>query len=242
MVDLNHRDSTTPGQKQNSLDYTANPSSGLTWGATSISGDRHALGSILRMDLSDMDISRLFGGIAGSQIVIKQAERDVDIWTSHGSFESPLYFTLERDLDGPTLTINDLFLNENAPKLLGTRIVANMLLQAAKIPGFNSIVASATRFYTPGDADTIREVNGYYFFPRLGFNADPEEADDYIEIPEEIKGKKLLSIMQDQDLRQWWKENGQTIDVSFNIRSQKSFKALFSYLAELGISAELQEM
>jgi len=100
----------------------------------------------------------------------------------------------------------------------------------------NRLLASATRLYSPKDGGSIREVNGYYFFPRLGFNADPKNADDYVEIPKAIKGKKLLYIMQDPELRQWWKENGQTIEVRFKIRSKRSVQAMQTYLLEKGIN------
>jgi hypothetical protein len=207
-------------------------------GAVTISGDRAALESRLRSKLSDTAIVLLFGGIQGSAIKIKPDGKNVDVWTSNDWFESPLYFSMERDELGIILTINDLFLLANAPKTLGTRIVANMIFQAARIPGFYSIDASATRFYLPKDAENFKEVVGYYFFPRLGFNADPKYADEPIPIPARAKGKKLLSIMRDPDLRQWWKENGQTIDVRFKMSSQRSFEALTTYLIEKGITID----
>ncbi len=114
-----------------------------------------------------------------------------------------------------------------------------MILQAARIPGFHSIVASATRSYIPKDGEALKEVIGYYFFPRLGFNADPQNADEEIPIPERIRGKKLSSIMRDEELRQWWKENGQTIDVRYKLSSKTSFRTLFTYLAEKGIGIEV---
>lgn len=210
----------------------------LSGDTITITGDRRALETKLRSKLSDATIGLLFGGIKGSDIRIEPDGKNVDIWTSNDWFESPLYFSIERDALGIILTINDFFLIEKAPKTLGTRIVANMILQAASLPGFHSIVASATRFFIPKDGESLKEVFGYYFFPRLGFNADPKNADEYIPIPAKIKGKKLLSIMRDAELRQWWKENGQTIDVKFKIRSKRSFKALFTYLAEKGIWIE----
>lgn len=204
-----------------------------------IFGDRVALNKKLHTELSDAALRLLFGGIQGSQTQIKTAGANIDVWVAHSWFETPSYFSLERDESGVILTINDFFLIEKAPQMLGTRIIANMLLEAARIPGFYSIQASATRWYSPEYSGPMREVNGYYFFPRLGFNADPKNADDYIEIPNEIKGKKLVDIMRDPDLRQWWKENGQTIDVEFKLGSKKSNRALLAYLTEKGIHPEL---
>jgi hypothetical protein len=203
--------------------------------AVTISGDRAALTRKVRVQLSDAEIRLLFGGIHGSKIHLEEAGKNVDVWTSHAWFESPAYFSLEHDELGVILTINDFFLIDQAPPMLGTRIIANLILQAARIPGFYSIQASATRFYTPEYSGPMREVNGYYFFPRLGFNADPKNADDDIDIPDEIRGKKLLDLMADADLRHWWKVNGQTIDVSFKVHSKKSIRVLMAYLAEKGI-------
>ncbi|MCL4562104.1 MAG: hypothetical protein M1281_16025 [Chloroflexi bacterium] len=204
-----------------------------------ITGDRQAFAKKLRVDLSDETICLLFGGIQGSHIAIKSDEKNVDIWTTHDWFETPLYYSIERDEIGIMITINDFFLIEQAPRTLGTRIIANMIFNAARIPELVSIHASATRFFTAPDSDTIREVNGYYFFPRLGFSANPKNADDYIEIPERIKGKKLWYIMRNPELRQWWKANGQTIDVSFKVKSKRSIQALSAYLNEKGIGKNI---
>jgi hypothetical protein len=207
-----------------------------TWGeAVKISGDRRALEKKIGIALPDASIASLFGGIRGSLVEIQPDGPNVDVWTSNAWFETPLYFSVERDETGITQTINDFFLKENAPRTLGTRMIAKMVFQAMTIPKFIAIQASAMRFYPPKEGGMIREVNGYYFFPRLGFNADPKNADDYVEIPKPIKGKKLLSIMKDPELRQWWKENGQTIEVRFRIRSKRSVRALQTYLVEKGI-------
>ena len=108
-----------------------------------------------------------------------------------------------------------------------------MIFQARQIPGFDSILATATRWHIPQKGEElVQEVVGYYFFPRLGFNADPKNAEEYIEIPENIRGKKLLAIMRDPELRAWWKGNGQTIEVKFKVKSKASFKALNAYLVE----------
>jgi hypothetical protein len=207
-----------------------------------ISGARQALDTWLTTRLSDGIICRLFGGIKGSSIKIEKSEQNIDVWTSNEWYSVPLYFTLEKGHKGVIVTINDIFLKDNAPKTLGTRIIANMVLQATKIQGFDSINASATRWFYPIEGDELsREVIGYYFFPRLGFNADPKNADDYIEIPEKIKGKKLLQIMRNPDLRQWWKGNGQTIDVKFKVTNKRSLKVLAAYLAEKSIRVHIPE-
>jgi hypothetical protein len=204
-----------------------------------ISGDRHALDQKLGVVLPDAGIAALFGGIRDSRIEIQPDGLNVDVLTSNDWFETPLYFSVERDAAGITQTINDFFLKDNAPRTLGTRMMARMVFQAMSIPKFLAIQASATRLYPLKDGGGIREVNGYYFFPRLGFNGDPKNADDYVEIPKEIKGKKLLSIMKDPDLRQWWKDNGQTIEVRFKMGSKRSVRALQSYLFEKGINLSI---
>jgi hypothetical protein len=208
-------------------------------GAIRISGDRHALDYKLGIALPDAGIAALFGGIRDSQIEIQPDGLNVDVWTSNDWFESPLYFSVERDAAGITQTINDFFLLEKAPRTLGTRMIARMVFQAMSIPKFIAIQASASRLYALKDGGGLREVNGYYFFPRLGFTADPKNADDFIEIPKTIKGKKLLSIMRDPDLRQWWKENGQTIEVHFRMGSKRSARVLRSYLHEKGINLSI---
>jgi hypothetical protein len=207
-----------------------------------ITGARQALEMWFTTQLSDGIICHLFGGIKGSSIKIEKSEKSIDVWTSNEWYSVPLYYSIERGHKGVIVTINDIFLKDNAPKTLGTRIIATMVLQATKIPGFDSITASATRWFYPIEGNELsREVIGYYFFPRLGFNADPKNADDYIDIPEKIKGKKLLQIMRNPELRQWWKGNGQTIDVKFKITDKKSLKALVAYLTEKRIRISIGE-
>ncbi|HVN55521.1 MAG TPA: hypothetical protein VMT46_14400 [Anaerolineaceae bacterium] len=208
--------------------------------AYEIDGDRQALENLLRAPISDEIIARLFGAIQGSRVRIEKSEKSVDVWTSNHWYHGPLYFSLERDPKGVNLIINDFFLKEEAPPTLGTRIVAALIFQARQISEFDSILATATRRYFPKEGDElVKEVMGYYFFPRLGFNADPKNADEFIDIPEKIRGKKLLAIIGDPDLRAWWKGNGQTIEVRFRVKSKRSLKALNAYLAEMNIRPQM---
>ena len=80
-----------------------------------ISGDRQALENLFRTPLTDENIARLFGGITGSRIKIEKCEQGIDIWTANDWFQSPLYYSLERDQKGIILTINDFFLKEELP-------------------------------------------------------------------------------------------------------------------------------
>lgn len=200
-----------------------------------ITGDRSSISRMFGFQLSDAQLGSLFGGIRGSHIRIEQVITGIDIYTSNAWFESPLYFSLEKDEAGISLTINDFFLDEKAPPTLGTRMIAYMIFQAVQIPGFTEIRASATRFFSPADGPLLREAAGYYFFPRLGFSGNPKHADDYVDIPWDLKGKNLRSIMRDPDLRHWWRVNGQTIDVKFRLNSTGSMRSLMAYLTEKGI-------
>ena len=207
--------------------------------SVSIIGDRQTLDFRLGMKLSGPMIGGLFCGVHPCAVQIKRAEMGLDIWMEHAWTQVPFYYTVMQEGPGIQITINDFFLKEDAPSMLGTRLIARMILLARQIPALFSINASATRWFIPREGETLRqEVTGYYFFPLLGFDANLERADDYIEIPETLKRKKLSQIMRDADLRQWWKENGQTIDVEFRLSNKRSLRTLMAYLDEKNIQIE----
>ena len=101
-----------------------------------------------------------------------------------------------------------------------------------------SILVSANRFYLLRDEGLVRELQGYYFLPCLGLNANMKKANHYIEIIPDRKGKKLLATMRVPDIRQCWKKSGQTNNVKFKMRKKKNIQALSTFLIEKGIEIQ----
>lgn len=137
----------------------------------------------------------------------------------------------ERTIDKANGQIhNDLLkLKKTAPDGLGTRIFASQVQEAAA-QGFKTIVT-----YAAGDA---RQAgwNGYYTWPRLGYDAllQPWEAS---RLPPNLRGATtVLDVMATPEGRAWWKANGAGREMTFDLRpGSRSRKTLDAYLAEKNI-------
>jgi DNA polymerase-3 subunit epsilon len=149
-----------------------------------------------------------------------QFERELK-WEETGDEEQPLR---------PMHIRNAYFkVNENAPEGVATRMLATQVA-AARDYGFDHI---ETR------ADRSASMNGYYTWPRLGFNAGISKhlmeslEDDLPEVAEEVRmladedetrnmyfehdPVELYHLMMVPTARQWWLENGHTVDAVFSV-------------------------
>jgi len=133
----------------------------------------------------------------------------------------------------------DFSVKPSAPEGVGTRMLVSQVA-AAKKAGFNHIQTTAVR-----DAPFLMRfpsasMNGYYTWPRLGFNAKLMGGDlgrMESDIPEAVKevrelAKKdphrafgedveLYHIMAVPEARSWWEKYGQTIHATFFLDEEK---------------------
>ena len=110
---------------------------------------------------------------------------------------------------------------------LGTQYIGRMVEFAAKL-NVNRLQCKAVRSATE---------NGYYTWPRLGFDAlIPDEL--VKQLPESLKGAtKLSDLMKNAKGRAWWKKHGDSVDVVFDMTlNSLSRKALDRYLKAKGFA------
>jgi len=106
---------------------------------------------------------------------------------------------------------------------------------AAQVAG--AVAAGVSRIKTCAGRGTLDGVpmNGYATWPRLGYDA-PLDAGQRAKLPEGLKGAKtVLDLYESKEGRDWWKENGTTTGMTFDVSpGSRSLKTLNAYLAANG--------
>jgi SPP1 gp7 family putative phage head morphogenesis protein len=115
--------------------------------------------------------------------------------------------------------------NDARDQGLGREIFARQV-QALRRSGFADISTDATG--QPGSPI----FNGYYTWPRMGFDGPLSDA-TRAELPASLAGATRVSELMDSlEGRRWWKANGRSISVRFDLDSaSRSSQLLDGYLA-----------
>jgi hypothetical protein len=147
------------------------------------------------------------------------------------------YYELERTLnprsnDNPPYLYNDFFkAKSDAPKGIGARIVSRQASESAAL-GITNIQLHAAG--VPGGS-----LNGYYTWPRLGFNnVDPADFTWLRKrMPEPLSSATdVLDLFTKPGGPEWWRENGNNAHVAFDTTpGSRSWQALNDYLTVKGI-------
>ena len=182
-----------------------------------------------------------------ARLYISRFLNEIQAKVDHPLFEAPAELTLTEEDNGKVISIDTIHLVENAPIHFGTRLFVRMVMAARSI-GLKKIYAEgATHMYYYGDEArgkkgelmpdgyTIRmPANGYYTWPRLGFDNSLKALPKRIirELPPKFHDRKRISDpMATEDGREWWKKNGCTINLTFNLsRNSSSMKILNNYI------------
>jgi len=126
------------------------------------------------------------------------------------------------------------------PAVNGTELLANQV-RALRALGATKINTHAARY----DTDNPNyAMNGYYTWPRLGYDAALPR-DKYNRLPPDLKAqvdanptgsakrRSVLGLMTTKAGRDWWKANGDDLDMEFDLKDGSlSMRTLEAYLAE----------
>lgn len=200
--------------------------------------------------------ARAIGAPDGAEVNVYADETEIQIRAKAGP---PLYDELGNKLpnadelpviemsrritnEGGKIVIhNDLFLTKNTAPGTGTAIFAAQVAYAESI-GAKKIVTSAA--YSPPSVYDGRVLdagmNGYYTWPRLGYDGAIKASNlrggvtAMNEMERKFPGVKRVSeLMATADGRDWWKRNGDTIELEFDMTpGSRSRKILSAYVAE----------
>ena len=182
-----------------------------------------------RLKLSAEDVGDMIGAPDGSKIMVgSDGNGNIYLDATHSDVDL-MSQQLWREDGKLVLYNNAIILNPDAPKGMGTQIITRQVAAARKT-GISSIELNAAGY--PGS----KNMNGYYTWSRLGFNA---EIPDYkvSNMPAEIKGtmrnNTMLELYRTQAGRDWWKANGNSMNMEFDTKANsKSSQALDAYNEE----------
>lgn len=172
---------------------------------------------------SPEDFIQLVGAPDGSKIEV----RNWNIITEHPIYEAPTEHRIFMDEENNTILYLNVEIIALHNQYQGKGFAKNMLqiqIQKAQELGFSELCLYA-------DGSFNQPLNGYYSWPRLGFNAAIPKG---LKLPNELeKCEDILDIMSNETGRIWWKQNGVPANMNFElIENSKSIQAFNKYLKE----------
>lgn len=198
-------------------------------------------------DITKEDWAALVGAPPGAKVTVSSpfSEPTIIVEVEHKWYRGTQQRTISRRFDGRNLELvlhGDYFgVNSRSPKGTGLRVFA-MMVKTARTLGIKKIETHAAGDSSTSanpDTERGRGWNGYYTWPRFGYNAPLPDSIRY-KLPEHLQDAEDL-----QDLNalpggaDWWKENGVEIDLEFDLSDgSKSMAVLQQYLKIRGIEWE----
>ena len=176
--------------------------------------------------LSASEVGDMIGAPDGSTISIDTLDNVFYLRSSQTDIED-MDQRLYRE-DGKLVLYNEsIVLNSDAPKGMGTQIITRQV-EAARQLGIGKIKLFAAG--SPGSTD----MNGYYTWPRLGFDAKiPNTAAIPRAIRETMRDNTMLELYRTQAGRDWWSAKGDGFGMEFDTSpNSKSSQALDAYNEE----------
>lgn len=178
--------------------------------------------------LSIEEVALASGALPGSKVRVSKA--------GHGSLrveiEHPLY-SADRVLKQDGSIYNAYFEATTKGRGIGLEAFKQQVDSASRL-GFEKIETSAA-----GNKED--DFNGYYTWPRLGYDGQLRSRHkDGLELAS-AEGKswvtgletKVSDLMKTKGGREWWKENGDGFDATFNLtKGSQSRKVLATYVKE----------
>lgn len=169
------------------------------------------------------------GGMPGSGVQVTPATSGIGVHLSIGNHPDVTHWsrTLDVGEDGSlNLSNNAFFLRPSAQGSgFGTQVFASQIKGCIEA-GVSTVRTTAGR----GDYGGER-MNGYYTWPRLGYDA-PLSVDQLAKLPPALAGAKtVLDLYETPEGRAWWKASGTTTQMTFDVSpDSRSMAALNTYL------------
>lgn len=189
--------------------------------------------SVLGFDLSDRQLSNLAGGHKGAKVFAEsEAKNELITLTVESPNIENLIRTLKREPDGSLLLYNVTFKKSpaaNLPKGFGTYVLSNEVREAMLLR-VNKIETLAA-----GSIDTPNDYVGYEVWAKLGFDFELPVSMKNL-LPNHLQhASTLQQLRQTSEGRDWWRINGGTQWMEFDLNpDSSSIKVLDNYLEENG--------
>lgn len=158
--------------------------------------------------LSNEEIIGLTGAPDGANVFVRRDGASIYFQVRHPLYHSESHRRIYRERDRSLVMMNELLeMDGDAPDGFGLRVLAKQVAQA-RILGIDRISTLAAR---------NSSMNGYYTWPRYGFDGPLEEGHIF-DLPEKFQGAEYVSdLMESEEGRQYWREYGDSIRVSFDL-------------------------
>ena len=181
-------------------------------------------------DISPKQWAALAGARDGSIVELRShgsdAHAGVTMVVRHPSIVSQRR-SIYRDPDGTMIMENEIFKLTDTGKGQGSDAFASQVHWARKM-GIEKIETTAVR-------DDAEGYNGYYTWPRLGYDGKLT-AFRKGQLPQWLKDKKPQTVRDLFDIeggKEWWKESGGSVNMEFDLREgSRSLEVLRNYLKE----------
>jgi SPP1 gp7 family putative phage head morphogenesis protein len=184
-------------------------------------GTQQALRRLFRRDISNEELAGAVGALDGAELIVRRYRDGVFIEISHPEI-STQERVIERDSRG-LFVDNQYFRKRSDRPGVGRDSFVRQVLNAQRL-GIKYIKTHAAGHrHHPS-------FNGYYTWPRLGYNArlTPEER---AALPREFRRARDLNDLFEMGGADWWKEYGTERDMRFDLDpDSRSFKLLRLYL------------
>lgn len=186
------------------------------------------------------DIASAVGAPHDSTVTVRPlpfGNGGLDVMIDHPHFDAERQ--IKRDGDGKKYVHNDtFFVKEGVPTGTGLGLkVFGRQVENLKAHGFDRIEAYAQR--AEPDPITPSGANGYFTWPRFGYNAplNGDHIDDAVVARARAKfprAKTILDVMATKEGRDWWSEHGDGIHgMVFDLTDgSRSMKTLDGYRRE----------
>jgi hypothetical protein len=185
--------------------------------------------AILGRTLTDAEVGEMIGAMGGARIETVTdgdgPEAQISFVVRHPSLMSASERTLFRNTKGEVeLRLDYLALKPDVRGGVGARIMAREI-QGAEKAGVQKVSLIAAG--GPG-----AELNGYYTWPRLGFNAPIPT----IQRPGYMGAKDMHDLFSRPGGAELWKQHGYQMEMSFDPRRGSPHRQIFDgYIQQKGI-------
>jgi len=187
---------------------------------------------------SDLGAVGMAGSFPGEKVEVHAHSGGMTVHVSNGDATGSIRHLYRDDDTGQIVVKNESFHPPLSTRGSGSGTAAFAAQVAAlQKMGVSRIETFATRRDQAGSASYEQPENGYYTWPRLGYDG-PIGPEKMATLPPDLKaqmgGSDMVSgLYKTQAGRDWWKANGEDIDLSFDLSpGSASVKALEAYQHE----------
>ena len=163
---------------------------------------------IFGRELERSEFIRLAGAPDGAKLLVEPAGNAIELVVEHPLYSDQCVRRIYKAGNGDVRMVNEgLFTKKESPGAFGLRAFQQQVQQCSEL-GIRKIRTTAAR---------DRDLNGYYTWPRFGYDAELPVKFRSLLPPGLSAVDRLSDLMKTKQGRDWWTLNGDTITVDFDL-------------------------